>query len=85
MQERTKLAISERALYQRINRRLSQAGERLCTARGESAKQELGDYYVVETGQRTTCAGVAHAYVDLETLGRELGAIRPWEEVMNGR
>ncbi|MGA3020308.1 MAG: hypothetical protein ABSF62_24575 [Bryobacteraceae bacterium] len=80
----TRIKITERALFQRVNRKLNQDGEKLCTARSDSARQQLGRFYVVETGQqpkRAASSGVAHVNVDLEKLARKLGVIQPWEEL----
>lgn len=84
--EKIRIRITERALFQRINRKLKQDGEKLCTARTDSAKEQLGRFYVVETGQharpkRAVSSGVVHTDVDLEKLGRKLGVIQPWEEL----
>ena len=81
-----KVIITERALYQRINRRLKQNDEKLCTARGESIQNELGRFYTVETGQhvrpdRAMSSGVVYVHVNLETLAQKLGVIQPWEEL----
>lgn len=89
-ESRPKVKISERALFQRINRRLKLDGEKLCTTRSESAKEELGRYYVVETGhhvrpKRYTSSGVVRADVDLGKLGQELGVLQLWEEFTEGQ
>jgi hypothetical protein len=85
MKERTKVPISERALSARINRALV-AGRllgdndlRLKKTKGAKARQDLGDYYVLNTRRNY----VVHRYkdVDLEQLGREVGAIAEWEEL----
>jgi hypothetical protein len=85
-ESRPKVKISERALFQRINRRLKLDGEKLCTARSESAKEELGQYYVVETGHHVrpkgaVSSGVVYVDVDLEKLAQKLGVIQLWEEL----
>jgi hypothetical protein len=85
-QDSKRIKITERALFQRINRKLAQDGEKLCTARGESASEEMGRFYVVETGQhvrpkRYAASGVVYTHVKLEELGRKLGVIKPWEEL----
>jgi hypothetical protein len=80
-QRSTRIQITERALFQRINRRLQQDGEKLCTARTETVKQQLGRFYVVETGQG---AGLVRKDVDLEKLAQKLGVIQPWEQLAKG-
>src|ERR1017187_2939121 len=47
----TRIKITERALFQRVNRKLKQDGQKLCTAHTESARQQLGRFYVVQTGE----------------------------------
>ena len=80
-QRSTRIQITERALFQRINRRLQQDGEKLCTARTEAVKQQLGRFYVVGTGQG---AGLVRKDVDLEKLAQKLGVIQPWEQLAKG-
>jgi hypothetical protein len=82
-----KIRITERALFQRVDRRLKKGGQKLCTARSDSEKEQLGRFYVVATGEhaagtkRAASPGVVHMNVDLEKLGRELGVIKGWEEL----
>jgi hypothetical protein len=88
-QRGTRIKITARALFQRINCRLKLDGEKLCTARSDSAKKQLGRFYVVQTGQhvrakRAVSSGVVYTDVDLEKLAQKLGAIQPWEELEKG-
>jgi len=74
---RSKVKITERALYQRISRKLKHDGEQLRTARSQNVELSVGRYFTVN---------VAHNYIDrqhldLEVLGRNLGVIQPWEQV----
>ena len=86
----TRIKITERALFQRVNRKLKQDGQKLCTAHSESAKQQLGRFYVVQTGENAgtkrgaVSSGVVHMNVDLEKLAQKLGVIQPWEELEKG-
>jgi hypothetical protein len=85
-QERKKAIITVCALYQRLNRRLKRDGEQLRTARGERAKEQLGRFYVVETGhhvrpENAVSAGLVYSDVNLEKLAVKLGVIQPWEQV----
>jgi len=85
----TRIKITKRALFQRIDRKLKQYGEKLYTPRTEAAQQELGAYCVVATGEvvrpkRAAIPGAVRVHVDLEKLGRELGVIQPWEELEKG-
>lgn len=67
--------VSERAIYQRIKRRLKKDGEELRAARSPQQREELGDHFTVQA----VPGGVYRAHVKLEKLGRELGVLRPWE------
>ena len=78
--EQRKVPVSRRALIGRINRRLKDDDLCLKVTRGEGrARQELGEYYVINV--RYGC--VTWANVDLESEGREHGALREWEELRN--
>jgi hypothetical protein len=59
-------APSERTLYQRINRRVRRDFLMLRKSRGESAKRELGDYYLVDTFRNT----IVDCHVDLSELDK---------------
>ena len=74
--KRTKLAITTRALIQRINRKLKPEGEMLKTGRGR-ARGSVGEYYVVNFNRNW----ITRQHVDLEALGRELGCLMAWEEL----
>jgi hypothetical protein len=69
--------VSKRALIQRINRQLVSEERQLKAARGARAKQDLGDYYVLNT--RSNSVMYQYKDVDLEKLGREVGALREFE------
>jgi hypothetical protein len=75
MAEQQTVPVSTRALVRRINRKLVPQGYFLRAARGARARQELGDYYVVEMQY----GGTWPTHVDLEDLGREEGALKEWE------
>ena len=68
--------VSESAVIKRINRRLAKDGEQLRTRRSERYWSDLGTHYIVDSNN---CVTASH--VDLEQLGRELGALRPGEAV----
>jgi hypothetical protein len=67
--------VTMRALIQRINRKIAMDGEVLKTARGQAARAELGDYYIINVHHNFVSA----KDVDLEARGRELGVLRPYE------
>lgn len=76
---RQTVPVSTRALVQRINRILSKEGKQLKATRGAQAQQTLGEYYIAGIG--TTSRQVAKAG-NLENLGRSLGALRPYEQLL---
>lgn len=73
----TRLKITERALMQRINRKLKQDGEQLRTARTQQVETTVGHYFIVDMNRNA----ITTQRVDLEKMGRELGVIQPWEEL----
>jgi hypothetical protein len=75
--EKPSVPVSLRALLQRINRKLAAQEECLKATRGERGRHDLGDYYIVDVRRNFVVA----THQDPETLGRELGALRPWEAV----
>jgi DNA-directed RNA polymerase subunit RPC12/RpoP len=76
--EKTRIKITERALYQRLNRKLRQDGKQLRTARSEGVELDIGRYFIVDVNRNA----ITDQNVNLEELGRELGAIQPWEEMI---
>ena len=66
--------VSERALIQRINRRIAPEDLRLRKARPEDDAW-LGHYYLVDA----TSSGVTGCWIDLEKYGREVGALCEYE------
>jgi hypothetical protein len=72
------VAVGERALIARINRKLAHDDQALRTTRGERAYLDLGSFYILNL--RTN---FIDAYrVSLEDLGREVGALKPYEYVV---
>jgi hypothetical protein len=86
-----KVPVTERALLQRINRKLSGREEKLLKLRGRAAEQMQAPYVVVccsgsepgrvGRGARLTASSMVRDVVDPASFGRELGVLRPWEEV----
>lgn len=72
------VAVSRRALVQRIKRRLAKEGEVLLASRSERSRQDVGDFYVVDASLNT----VIERGVDLAALGRELGVLAGYEKVV---
>jgi hypothetical protein len=80
MRSRKTVPVSERALIQRINRALRGNGEMLKAARSLRVADEIGQHFVVRiTGKRNNI--VTQRHVDVEALGRELGALSDWEHL----
>jgi hypothetical protein len=74
-----RVPVTTRALIQRINRKLAAQDEQLRATRGEGqARMELGDYYVINQNRNA----VVSKHVDPEQCGRDLGVLRPWEQIV---
>lgn len=71
----TKVPVSRVALVARVNRRLAENNEQLRASKGAAAKQEMGDYYIVNTQKNE----MTNSNLDLEGLARELKCLQPWE------
>jgi hypothetical protein len=85
-----KVQISERALLQRLNRKLAEADEVLKKTRpvydvagGDTERlrpifdHNLGEFYTVNTRRNVVSA----THVDLRTLAKEYGVLKAWEDV----
>lgn len=71
MTDTQKIPVSLHDTRRRVNRALSENGEKLFKQGGTS------NYYTVDTKR----AVVTGSGLDLEEFGIELGALRPWETV----
>src|SRR5262245_2533729 len=78
--QKKRVPISERALVQRINRKLATENEVLKKTRGASAIQNLGDYYILDLHKNLVLAND----VDPIALGKELGVLADFERVEEG-
>jgi len=65
------------ALIKRINRRLNRQRRELKITRGQTARRELGSYWVLDLDQKLVIA----THVDPERMGRELRVLDPDEKV----
>jgi hypothetical protein len=64
--------VTERALVQRINRRLAEEGwERLIKARTGRARQQMGTWFMIDERSKL----LVSKFIDLERFGRELGVL----------
>jgi hypothetical protein len=64
--------VSERALIERINRKLARDGQKLKTSRSARAECDLGRHFVIDTSRNC----VVERDVRLRELGGELGVLR---------
>ena len=72
-----KVPVSQRALIQRINRKLRPNHEQVQTARGGRALQNLARYYRINVWRNV----VIQSDLDLEGFARELEAMAEWEKL----
>lgn len=76
--EKQTVAVSSRAIIQRINRALKDRDEVLKTARdGSRLEQQVGQYYVLDTRLNA----IGQMGVSLPRMARELGVLQPYEHV----
>lgn len=77
----TKVTISERALFARINRKLKKNGEQLHRCRrGSRWFNEMGPYYIVDTKSNV----VTHCgFYNLEERARNLNVLKNFEQLEN--
>jgi hypothetical protein len=86
--KKTKIPITERAVLQRINRKLKRGGEMVRTnrrvanafGRGEMPCDPL--YHVIDI-QRNFITGQLDDIDALEEYGREIGVLMPWERLQS--
>ncbi len=73
-----KAAISERALFARVNRKLAKEFQSIRRCRADTRGYEtLGDFFLVDFRDN---AVLGHD-IDLEGFARELGVMKPWEQL----
>lgn len=75
--ETGKYPVSIRAVIQRINRKLAAVGKKLKRCRSERSRKSLGDYFVINDAMGV----IVERFIDLETFGREVGALSDYEAV----
>lgn len=74
-----KAPISTRAVISRINRKLRPDMRRLRACRPNSRWwSDLGDHYIVDLDLNA----VVDSHIDPEAYGRDLGVVRPFEQVV---
>jgi hypothetical protein len=73
--------LTDRALLQRINRKLKEQDKQVRKCRENSRSyNDLGSYYAVDVSRNS----IAWLNVDLTELARELDVLRPWESAEQG-
>jgi hypothetical protein len=75
---KTKFPVSERALIQRINRKLAADDEKLKKLRSKRWRSAMGTYFIINV--RGNFVNTKH--VEIEAYGRELGVLTDWEELV---
>jgi len=70
-----KKTVTTRALHQRINRKLEKKDQKLFKSRTQQDVSDLGDYYLIDVSSNA----IVGNHIDLESLGRELGALEEYE------
>jgi hypothetical protein len=78
MTPRRQVAVTMRALVQRINRQLKKDQEVLKATRGAQARLDLGAFYRLDWNRNL----VLETDVDPEAMGRKLGVLQPYERVV---
>ena len=73
-----KMQVTERAVIQRINRKLANDQKRLRATRGEHWRSNYGNYCIVNFVNGTIPAD----HVDPEKLARQLDVLQPYEEMV---
>jgi hypothetical protein len=69
--------VTRRALIQRINRKLAADDQVLKATRGDTARSELGDFYILNYKRNW----LMEKRIDLEKLGRKEGVLQAWERL----
>jgi hypothetical protein len=76
MNKPTKVPVTERALFARVNRALTKKGEHLYKSHpGSALRDNVGIFYRIENDH------IADANVNLEAFARELGVLADFEEL----
>ena len=63
--------LSERAVIQRINRKLAHKNERICKSRGWRALQNLGEYHVIDCYRNA----LIKSHLNIEEFAKKLGVM----------
>ncbi len=80
-----KVPVSERALIQRLNRKIKEDDLVLKKCRPDSrAYNDLGDYFVVDINRNVVIERKLDS-VDLQSMGRAKKVLADWEELEKGK
>jgi hypothetical protein len=71
------IPLTPRALFQRLARRLAVDGRVLRKTRAASARDCVGDYFVIDGD-----GGIVMHHVNLQELARELGVLQSYERLL---
>lgn len=71
-----RLEVSRPALMARLNRKLAHESQRLCAARSERERQNVGNFFIVDSHKNV----VVEFHIDPVALARELGVLASWED-----
>jgi hypothetical protein len=72
-----KAPVTQRAVIQRINRKLKPDYRQVKTARGPRAEQSLGRYYMIDSYRNA----IVDTDIDLDQVARDLQVLGAWERV----
>jgi hypothetical protein len=79
IREKGKVPVSERALIQRLNRKIWHDDLMVKTTRGGRAEIDLGRHYVLNW----RINGITYKNIDLKDYGREYGVLAPYERLVD--
>jgi hypothetical protein len=72
-----KAPVSQRALIQRLNRKLEKEGLTVKKTSGKRAKVDLGEFFLLDLKRNSA----VKLHVDLQKLGHEHGVLAEWERM----
>ena len=70
--------VTKKSLIERINRKLRKDDKKLRKCRSARDHSTLGDYFIINLSGNY----IINTWVDLEGLGREIGAMQGWETLV---
>lgn len=83
-QKERRVAVTERAIIQRVNRKFvseyGRLGRELKKTRGERAKLDLGDFYILDKKGNF----IWEHHVDPEETARDMEVLADWEYLAEG-